>query len=203
MTPWLQLTLRNAAAAAAAVSEPDDLAFLALWKRLMVRKQQLASAALESEPLRSSNQQLRTSLAQAQDTIAQLQDRLKEATAERQKAVADKLQAEDRLVDVQKDREHWKVSEGQQHLACCVGRVCCGGCDLNAVATGHIEPCLLHCGRSRYRPELGKAKLVIRKHAECSLASTAYGVTDTAQVSTSTRRSLSMQTPSTRVLGSV
>jgi chromosome segregation ATPase len=109
--------LRNAAAAAAAVSEPDDLAFLALWKRLMVRKQQLATAAQESEPLRKSNQQLRTSLAQAQDTIAQLQDRLKEATAERQKAVADKLQAEDRLVDVQKDREHWKVSEGQEHPA--------------------------------------------------------------------------------------
>lgn len=60
------------------LTEPDDLAFLALWKRFMTRKQQLTEAAGESEPLRAANKQLRTSLASALETIELLEARLKE-----------------------------------------------------------------------------------------------------------------------------
>lgn len=44
----------------------------------MARKQQLAEAAGETEPLRAANKQLRTSLASAMETIELLEARLKE-----------------------------------------------------------------------------------------------------------------------------
>lgn len=77
----------------------------------MVRKQQLASAAQDSEPLRSSNQQLRASLGQAQDTITQLQERLREESAARSAALNAKAAAEERALDLQKERDHWKVRQ--------------------------------------------------------------------------------------------
>jgi len=84
-------------------AEPDDLAFLALWKRLMVRKQQLMHSATDSEPLRSSNQQLRASLATAQDTIRDLRERLTGETQARQAAVAAKDGLEERLAEAEKE----------------------------------------------------------------------------------------------------
>lgn len=81
----------------------------------MTRKQQMAAAAGESEPLRVSNQQLRASLAAAQDSLRQLTDRFNEEKQGREAAVAAKEHAEKLLLEAQKEATHWQV---------CVGCVC-------------------------------------------------------------------------------
>jgi uncharacterized protein (DUF2342 family) len=81
-------------------AEPDDLGFLAMWKRLMTRKQQLAA---DAESARAASQQLRS-------TVSQLQDKLREEGAARQAAVAARAELEVKLQEAERKAEHWLVS---------------------------------------------------------------------------------------------
>lgn len=113
---------------AASCAEPDDLAFLALWKRYMTRKQQLVSAAADSEPLQRANQQLRGSLQEAHNTIVSLKAKMSELELARSAAVAAKAGLEQKLLEVQTEKESLQV--GQPIAANAAGVSCaesCGG----------------------------------------------------------------------------
>jgi hypothetical protein len=94
-------------------TEPDDLGFLAMWKRLMTRKQQLAA---DAETARAASQQLRS-------TVSQLQERLREEGMGKQAAVAAKAELEERLQDAERERDHWQVSWGHIWGSNCISNV--------------------------------------------------------------------------------
>lgn len=71
-----------------------------MWKRLMTRKQQLAT---DAETARAASQQLRS-------TVSQLQERLREEGMAKQAAVAVRAELEERLQDAERERDHWQVS---------------------------------------------------------------------------------------------
>lgn len=110
----LYVCIHVARVCAALTTEPDDLAFIALWKRLMTRKQQLMATSTDADGLRASNQQLRS-------TINGLHEQLNEERRACQAAVAAKVGVEDRLEEVTKqlkqlqaDHEHQKGLLEQQ-----------------------------------------------------------------------------------------
>jgi septal ring factor EnvC (AmiA/AmiB activator) len=80
----------------------------------MTRKQQLASAAAGSEPLRRDNQQLRTTLACMQTELSTLQQRLAEEERARQTAVRAKADVERQLAEMQTSKENAEVGRGFQ-----------------------------------------------------------------------------------------
>lgn len=86
----------------------------------MNRKQQLASAAAESDPLRKDNQQLRNSLARLQEDNSNLTQRLRDEAAARRAAVEAKVEVENRLMEMQSLKENAEV-RGALVLLCCEG----------------------------------------------------------------------------------
>jgi Skp family chaperone for outer membrane proteins len=76
---------------------------------LITRKQQLASAAAGSEPLRKDNQQLRMHLQRMQTDLSTLQQRLNDEAEARKAAVKAKAEAERQLAEMQTLKENAEV----------------------------------------------------------------------------------------------